>query len=66
LKIGGVKMPEDTFYPYTILYINYDFYKLLTKEDFWMSYRNHLIIATFRTLSRIIENIEEDITWKRK
>jgi len=47
------------FYPYTILYVNHEFYKLLNKEDFRLCYRNKLAIATFITLPRILEKIEK-------
>jgi hypothetical protein len=40
------------FYPYTILYINYEFYRILSKEDFKICYRNGLLIANFRTLTK--------------
>jgi hypothetical protein len=49
----------DIFVPYTLLYLSYDYYKELTKEDLKMVYRSGLIIANFRTLPDKIKEIEE-------
>lgn len=51
----------DFFYPFTILYINYDFYSLMDKEDFRIAYRNNILISTFRTLPRIVSDISNKI-----
>lgn len=48
----------EVFHPYTILYLNYDYYKILSKEFFKNCYRNGLIIANFRTLPKIISRME--------
>jgi hypothetical protein len=47
----------DFFYPFTLLYINYDFYKALDKDDFRLAYANKLLITTFRTFPKILEEI---------
>lgn len=55
-----LKVWEKTivFYPYTLLYLNYHFYRKLTKRDFQLCYRNRLIVVNFLTLSRKVKEIE--------
>jgi hypothetical protein len=47
------------FYPYTLLYINYDFYKVNFSKIEISGYRNKLAIVNFRTLPRMLQKIEE-------
>jgi len=51
----------DIFYPYTLLYLNYEYYKNLTKEDFQNCIRAGLIISNFLTLSKKIKEIGEEV-----
>jgi len=46
------------FFPYIILYLNYEAWKTLKTKDFKLCYRNRMIVANFRTLERIIGYIE--------